>query len=129
MNAQRLVVAALGLTALLLGAIIVIGPRLQPTPMLSGYIEGEPLYLAAPISGQLTQVFVQRGDLAAAGAPLFVVDTRTLAAQQSPSARVAQAKPAGSRLHRRPRRSLSLRSPPPARTPPRQTRKTPAPRI
>jgi HlyD family secretion protein len=92
MNAQRLVVAALGLAALLLGAIIVFGPRLQPTPMLSGYVEGEPLYLAAPISGQLTQVFVQRGDLAAAGAPLFVVDTRTLAAQQSQAGgQVAQA--------------------------------------
>ena len=92
MNAQRLIVAALGLAALLLGAIILFGPRLKPTPMLSGYVEGEQLYLAAPISGQLTQVLVQRGDLAKAGAPLFVVDTRTLAAQRAQAGgQVAQA--------------------------------------
>lgn len=83
MNAQRFVVAGLGLAALGLGATILLGPEFQPTSMLSGYIEGEPLYLAAPISGRLTQVAVQRGDRVSAGARLFVVDTRTLAAQQA----------------------------------------------
>ena len=58
MNAQRLIVGGLALAALVLGAIILLGPRLQPTRMLSGYIEGEPLYLAAPISGQIGRAHV-----------------------------------------------------------------------
>ena len=82
MNAHRLLIASLGLAALILAGVIVIAPRLQPAPMLSGYIEGEPLYLASPIAGALTEVDVARGERVAAGAPLFVVDTRTLAAQQ-----------------------------------------------
>jgi HlyD family secretion protein len=95
MNAQRLIVAGLGLAALVLGAVILFGPKFTPTPALSGYVEGEPLYLASPISGRLTEVAVQRGDKVAAGAPLFVVDTSTLAAQQAEAGgQVAQARSA-----------------------------------
>ena len=82
MNAHRLLIAGLGLTALILGAVILIAAQGRPARLLSGYVEGEPLYLASPIAGQLTEVDVARGQRVAAGAPLFVVDTRTLAAQQ-----------------------------------------------
>ncbi|HEX3915790.1 MAG TPA: HlyD family efflux transporter periplasmic adaptor subunit, partial [Caulobacteraceae bacterium] len=92
MNAQRIIIAALGLAALALAGFIFLAPQLRPTTLLSGYIEGEPLYLAAPISGQLTSVSVQRGDRVAAGAPLFVVDPRTLAAsRQTATGQIQQA--------------------------------------
>jgi HlyD family secretion protein len=92
MNAQRLIIGGLTLAALALVAVILLAPQLHPTRMLSGYIEGEPMYLAAPISGQLMEVSVQRGDRVEAGAPLFVVDERTLAAQRDEaSAQIRQA--------------------------------------
>jgi HlyD family secretion protein len=82
MNAHRLLIAGLGLAALILVGVVLVAPQLRPAPMLSGYVEGEPLYLASPIAGELTEVDVVRGQRVAAGAPLFVVDVRTLAAQK-----------------------------------------------
>ena len=81
MNAQRGIIAGLALAGLILAGVIYFAPQLRPTLALSGYVEGEPLYMAPPISGQLTQVDVQRGDRVTAGAPLFAVDARSLAAQ------------------------------------------------
>jgi HlyD family secretion protein len=95
MTPQRLVIGGLFLAGLALFAVILLAPRPQATNRLSGYIEGEPLYLAAPISGQVTGIAVRRGDRVAAGQPLFVVDTRTLdAARQSAAGQVAQARAA-----------------------------------
>ncbi|HEY3800004.1 MAG TPA: HlyD family efflux transporter periplasmic adaptor subunit [Caulobacteraceae bacterium] len=95
MNPQRLIIGGLGLAAVVLAAVVMLAPQWRASPKLSGYIEGEPLYLAAPISGRLTQVSVQRGDRVAAGAPLFVVDTRTLAAAQAEaSGQITQARSA-----------------------------------
>jgi HlyD family secretion protein len=92
MNAQRGIIAVLALAGLILAGVIYLAPQLRPTRALSGYIEGEPLYLAPPISGQLTQVDVQRGDRVAAGAPLFAIDARTLAAQgQEAAGQIRQA--------------------------------------
>ena len=92
MNAQRLIIGGMAIAALVLGAVILLAPQLKKTPMLSGYIEGEPLYLAVPISGQITAIDVRRGDRVEAGAPLFVVDTRTLtAAQQEAGGQLRQA--------------------------------------
>jgi len=91
-NAQRLIIGGMAIAALVLGAVILLAPQLKKTPMLSGYIEGEPLYLAVPISGQITAIDVRRGDRVEAGAPLFVVDTRTLtAAQQEAGGQLRQA--------------------------------------
>jgi HlyD family secretion protein len=95
MNPQRLIIAGLGLAAVVLAVVVALAPQWRPTSKLSGYIEGEPLYLAAPISGRLTRIAVERGDRVAAGAALFVVDTRTLAAAQSEAAgQVVQARSA-----------------------------------
>lgn len=86
MNPQRIVIGILALAALVLAGVVLIAPRLKPTHYLSGYIEGEPLYLAAPVAGQLTAVDVVRGQRVAVGAPLFVVDTRTLSATSAEAA-------------------------------------------
>jgi HlyD family secretion protein len=83
MNPQRLIIGGLGLAAIVLAAVVMMAPAWRPTTKLSGYVEGEPLYLAAPISGRVTQVSVERGDRVVAGAALFVVDTRTLEASQA----------------------------------------------
>ncbi|HEY3800660.1 MAG TPA: HlyD family efflux transporter periplasmic adaptor subunit [Caulobacteraceae bacterium] len=92
MNPQRLIVAALALAAICLAAFAFLTPSLKPAKTLSGYIEGEPLYLAAPIAGQLTRVDVVRGQDVVAGQALFTVDTSTLAAQgQQASGQIAQA--------------------------------------
>ncbi|HEY2707589.1 MAG TPA: HlyD family efflux transporter periplasmic adaptor subunit [Caulobacteraceae bacterium] len=93
MNAQRLVIVGFAAVALVLAAIIFLAPRLAQPRALSGYVEGEPLYLAAPIAGQLSEVDVQRGQRVTAGQQLFVVDTRTLTAQQDEAGgQIAQAK-------------------------------------
>ncbi len=42
--------------------------------MLSGYVEGEPLYPAAPLPGRLVEIAVKRGDTVHAGQVLFTVD-------------------------------------------------------
>jgi HlyD family secretion protein len=95
MNPQRLVIGALALAAAVVAAILFVVPQFRAPPRLSGYVEGEPLYLAAPIAGQLTEVLVARGQRVAAGAQLFVVDTRTLtAARDQAAGRVTQAQSA-----------------------------------
>jgi HlyD family secretion protein len=92
MNPQRILIGVLALAALVLVGVVLIAPQLKPTRLLSGYIEGEPLYLAAPVSGQLTAVDVVRGQRVAAGTALFVVDTRSLAASTRQAAgQVSQA--------------------------------------
>ncbi len=50
---------------------------------LSGYIEGDLLYLSAPVSGAVTDLRVEKGQRVAAGAPLFQIDPRAAAAQKS----------------------------------------------
>ncbi|MFD3262813.1 biotin/lipoyl-binding protein, partial [Phenylobacterium ferrooxidans] len=79
---QRLLVIALLLAAAGLIAALVLTPRLNRSNVLTGYVEGEPLYLASPVSGAVAQVHVQRGDRVKAGDRLFVVDPKQLAAQR-----------------------------------------------
>jgi HlyD family secretion protein len=50
--------------------------------MLSGYIEGEELYLASPVAGTVASVSAVQGARVAAGQQLFTIDPATLAAQQ-----------------------------------------------
>jgi HlyD family secretion protein len=42
--------------------------------VLTGYVEGERIYLAAPQSGTVSALFVREGDRVAAGAPTFQID-------------------------------------------------------
>jgi HlyD family secretion protein len=79
------------------------GPHADETPVLSGYIEGEELYLAAPISGTVDSVAVTRGQRVAAGAKLFAIDGATLLAQRDQAAAQlaqAQAQMAGAEAKR-----------------------------
>lgn len=60
--------------------------------MLSGYIEGENLYLASPVAGTVASIAAVEGTRVAAGQPLFSVDPATLTAQgQQAQAGVAAA--------------------------------------
>lgn len=105
MKPQRLLVAGLLLTAAVLVTVLWIVPRLAQTPVLSGYVEGEPLYLASPIAGRVDQMFVQRGDQVAAGQKLFVVDPSQLRAardQAGAEVEAAQAQAADARKGQRP---------------------------
>jgi HlyD family secretion protein len=59
----------------------------------SGYVEGDYVYVAAPLSGALTQLAVQRGQQVAQGAPLFTLeDDNERAAREEAAARLASAK-------------------------------------
>jgi HlyD family secretion protein len=51
--------------------------------VLPGYLEGETLFMAAPISGTVKTVAVVRGQRVEAGAPLFAMDSQVLAAERS----------------------------------------------
>ncbi len=105
MNRQRLLVAGLLLTGLIIVALVVLVPRLGRTETLTGYIEGEPLYLAAPVGGTVTAMYVTRGDTVKAGARLFVVDTQQVTSTRDQAAAelaAAQAQAQDARKGQRP---------------------------
>ena len=105
MKPQFVVVAVLAIAGLLIAAWLFLAPRSHPATTLSGYIEGEALYLAAPVAGTLTQINVRRGDQVAAGQALFVVDPSQLAAQRDAAIAdltAAQAQAADARQGQRP---------------------------
>ena len=81
MKPQRLVVLVLVGLALLFLAWRMLAPQFQDAPTLSGYIEGETLYLASPVAGTVAALGVRRGDRVIAGARLFVVEPRQREAQ------------------------------------------------
>ena len=56
MKPQRLLVIGLVLAGLVLVALLILVPRMKPSPYLSGYVEGEPLYLAASVSGTVARI-------------------------------------------------------------------------
>lgn len=81
MNRQRAIVAILVLAAAGLAIFLFVAPRFSHTPVLSGYVEGEALYPAAPLPGRITAMNVKRGDVVKAGQALFTVDTAQSEAQ------------------------------------------------
>lgn len=69
-----------------------LAPPAQPERWL-GYVEGEPLLIAAPVSGTLATRPVMRGQTVAAGAALFTLDPQTADADTAQlAAQVAAAK-------------------------------------
>ena len=61
--------------------------------MLSGYIEGEDLYLAAPVSGTLASISAVEGQRVSGGEQLFRIDPATLSAEgEQAAANVAAAR-------------------------------------
>ncbi len=92
MKRQTLYRAAAAVGAL---AIAIFGWRLfqgddgrQP---LSGYIEGESVYLAAPTSGAVEALYVREGDRVQAGAPTFLIDPGVQQAQERGAAAAVEA--------------------------------------
>jgi HlyD family secretion protein len=83
MKPQRILIGGLVLAAVSLVSAIVLVPRLTPPHLLSGYVEGEPLYLAAPVSGSVAELSVQRGDRVVVGQALFSIDPRQVSAQRA----------------------------------------------
>ncbi len=105
MNRQRLLVVVL----LLVGAAIVVGlmvlPQLNRARTLTGYVEGDALYLAAPVAGTVRAMYVARGDEVKAGADLFVIDpqqSQAAAGQAAAELAAAQAQAQDARKGQRP---------------------------
>ncbi|UTP40584.1 HlyD family efflux transporter periplasmic adaptor subunit [Phenylobacterium sp. LH3H17] len=108
MNPQRLLVGGLLLAAAIIVAVIWLAPRLAQSKTLTGYVEGEPLYLAAPVAGSVDQVFVQRGDRVAAGQRLFLVDPAQLKAQRDQAQAEVEAAQAQAQDARKGQRAAEL---------------------
>jgi len=66
------VLAGLGGALLVLGSLV--GCRTQDRNSVQGYVEGEFVYVAAPLAGTLESLYVQRGAQVHAGDPLFALD-------------------------------------------------------
>ncbi len=90
---QQIVVGVLLVSAIALAGFLMFGNASRNGRTLSGYVEGEALYPAAPVSGRLVEINVQRGDMVAEGAPLFVIDpAQSEAARNQAAADVAAAR-------------------------------------
>ena len=56
------------------GALVLFGCHRSPPPGWQGYLEGDFIYVAAPLAGQLEKLAVRKGDRVEAGAPLFALE-------------------------------------------------------
>jgi len=74
MKTVRLSLVLLAIAAAAFGAFKYLSHQAVPEDFYSGYAEGEFVYMAAPIGGQLEQLNVQRGDQAKKGEVLFALD-------------------------------------------------------
>ncbi len=91
MKRSRPIIIVIVLIAAAFLAWRLLAPSREP-PALSGYIEGETLFLAAPVAGTLTSLAAIEGQRVAGGAPLFTIDPATLSAQgEQARARIAEA--------------------------------------
>jgi len=74
MNASRLVRALVSTVCLSLAILVFGGCSNSPQDRFQGYVEGEFVYVASPLAGQLESLQVQRGDQVKTGDPLFALD-------------------------------------------------------
>jgi HlyD family secretion protein len=77
----KLIAAAVILAAVAVGAWLLLRPHADKTPVFTGYVTAQTLYMASPVAGTVSQVSVARGQRVAAGAPLFRIDPTSLAAR------------------------------------------------
>jgi HlyD family secretion protein len=92
MKPQVRIVLAIA-AALLVGFVAwrIWGPGAAHPRRLSGYVEGETLYIGASIAGPVSTVSVQRGQRVAVGQPLFALDAAQLVAVRDQAASQAAA--------------------------------------
>ena len=76
---KPIIIVALIIAAAVVAWLLLGGSR--PDRKLSGYIEGEDLYLSAPVSGTVGSVSAVEGQRVAGGQQLFTIDPATLSAQ------------------------------------------------
>jgi multidrug efflux pump subunit AcrA (membrane-fusion protein) len=74
MNASRLVRALVSVVCLSLAILFIGGCSDSPQDRFQGYVEGEFVYVASPLAGQLDSLQVRRGDQVKTGDPLFALD-------------------------------------------------------
>jgi HlyD family secretion protein len=74
MNASRLVQTLVSAVGLSLAILFISGCSDSPQDRFQGYVEGEFVYVASPLAGQLESLQVRRGDQVKAGEPLFALD-------------------------------------------------------
>jgi HlyD family secretion protein len=79
-----MIVAAVAVVALLGWGLVLRGNGEGQT--LSGYVEGDLVYLAAPVSGAVQTLYVQEGERVAAGAATFLIDPQVPRAQAESAA-------------------------------------------
>lgn len=82
----RIILGVAGAIAVAALLWFVWGPPSQRKHVLSGYVEGEALYLSSATAGQMSTVSVVRGQRVAAGQPLFAVDAGPLVGQRDQAA-------------------------------------------
>jgi HlyD family secretion protein len=94
--------------AALFAALVTTGcHRTEPTAW-SGYVEGEYVYVAAPVGGQLQQLDVRRGQAVKRGAPLFTLESDAEQAARDEAAARAEAAAAQARDATKGRRAPEL---------------------
>jgi HlyD family secretion protein len=80
-----------GILGLLVALGIATGCSDRESNRVQGYVEGEFVYVASPLPGQVDKLYVQRGDRVKAGEPLFALDsTPERAARDEAERRLAQ---------------------------------------
>lgn len=92
--AVRIIAVVVGLGVVGFVGWRLLGPEGRRPHRLSGYVEGETLYIGASSAGPVSLVAVQRGDRVQAGQPLFALDAAQLTAardQAAAQAAVAEA--------------------------------------
>lgn len=78
-----LAIGAIAIVALLVWWMFLRGDEPRT---LTGYIEGERVYLAAPVSGAVATLYVREGERVAAGGRTFLIDPRVQRAQAESAA-------------------------------------------
>ena len=85
MNRLRPVLAIVAIVVLVI-VVWLLFLRPRPVETLTGYVEGERLYLSAPVSGAVQALYVREGQRVAAGGRTFLIDPSIQRAQAESAA-------------------------------------------
>ena len=105
--------ARIAQVAATIGALVLVGCGNSTPPGYPGYVEADYVRVAAPLSGSLARLSVNRGDQVAANAPLFVLESAQESAARAEAesrARQAEATLADLEKARRPPEIAAVRA-------------------